>query len=165
MVIASFSEYVERAIAEHWAAGKPPGRHKTNLKIHDRKPGGRFDYEFDRMEILKLDATPIEISLDSGSTPDNKHKIRIVDHTCSRPSAVSFAYAFDIDDVFVTDFSKQFCQRLGLHVALQKNEMVNIGVIVEVLDQQGAFVDLLLCDPQVGNGPGTLLPAWSLLAE
>lgn len=136
-----------------------PDRCRSKLKIENRT-GNVHQYSFTRMGIVLLGTDLVEISLDSEQTPDHKHNLRIVQFCSTHPdpSVVGMAYAYAADGTHIGDLNTGRCTRIGLRVKPGANEMINMGVVVEVTSPSDpAFIDFLLCDPQVGNGPGNFI--------
>lgn len=141
----------------------PPNPDRCNSKL---TIGNRIDnvhqYSFTRMGIVLLGTDLIEILLDSEQTPDHKHNLRIVQFCSTNPDpvVVSMAYAYAADGANIGDLNTGKCTRIGLRVKPGANEMINVGVVIEVTSPSDpAFIDFILCDPQVGNGPGNFISA------
>lgn len=130
-----------------------PNENKTALKLKKKASGG-YDYEFGANEfIVNLTSNQVEFSLDA--TGINVHKAFIKEFCYSNPMPGRVEAYDPTDTTGNTPFDpSQKPTRIGFKVNIRDRELIQIGVIVAIEETSGARHKHILCDPQVGNGPG-----------
>lgn len=130
-----------------------PDRNKTFLKLK-KKTNGDYDYEFGNNEfIVNLSSNRVEFSLDS--TGINVHNAFIKEFCYTNPQAGRVDAYDPTDATGRAPFDPSKMPRsIGFKVNIQARELIQIGVIVAIEEKSGDKLKHILCDPQVGNGPG-----------
>ncbi len=154
----------------------PPQPQPSKLRIFRNPNHGphepKFKYSFSTMEFVVTDLSKpglIELSLDMAQMPPNVVSMYIHDFCCSRGNSMTAKAYKDQLGRPLQNFGIQTTQVL-LEPALLRRELVSVGLLVAVHERNAPKPELILCDPQVGNGPplpdkdGVLLyPAVSLI--
>jgi hypothetical protein len=115
-----------------------------------------FKYKFSMQEVLLENSKALDISLESEFSLDLlRYKIDIVEHCCTRPTAMKRVEFNDTNQEITKPYDPD-TKLVTYRLDLDAREMVMIGIVVRVRRNDDTLIGYMLCDPQVGNGPPTL---------
>lgn len=147
----------------------PPPRQPSKLRIFRKQsagPGGpKFGYSFSTMEFVVTDLSNpglIELSLDMTQMPPGVDSMYIHDFCCTRGNSMIAETFMNEQNGPLTQFGVNTTQ-VGLRPSLLPKELVSVGLLVAVHERNAPKPDLILCDPQVGNGPPLPGPGGELI--
>ncbi len=147
----------------------PPPRQPSKLRIFRKQSAGangpKFGYSFSTMEFVVTDLSNpglIELSLDMTQMPPNVESMYIHDFCCTRGNSMSAEIFMNEQNRPVTHFGVNTTQ-VGLKPSLLPKELVSVGLLIAVHERNASKPELILCDPQVGNGPPLPGPSGELI--
>jgi hypothetical protein len=134
-------------------------RHPSKLKIAKKQNPGpnapKYEYSFSTQEFVVTDIhNPgvIELVLDMAQLPNGIDNMYIHEFCCTRGDSMKpVAYKNALGQP-LTGFGQNTVY-VALKPELFVRELVSVGLLVAILEHGAASPELILCDPQVGNGP------------
>lgn len=142
----------------------PPGfmpreRKPSKLKILENDTPGpddpKYRYSFSIKEFVVTDIDKpglIELVLDKSELPKDIDKIYIHDFCCTNGTSMAAMEFKDASNQVLTGFGENTVH-VGFEPKLSPRELINVGLIVAIHEHGNRDPILILCDPQVGNGP------------
>lgn len=137
----------------------PPPRQPSKLRIFRKQTpdpnGPKFGYTFSIMEFVVTDLSNpglIELSLDMTQMPPGVDSMYIHDFCCTRGTSMTAETFMSEQNGALTGFGVSTTQ-VGLKPSLMPKELVSVGLLVALHERNAPKPELILCDPQVGNGP------------
>lgn len=154
----------------------PPPRKPSKLRIFRKQNPGlnepKFGYSFSTMEFVVTDLSDqglIELSLDMTQMPPGVDSMYIHNFCCTRGNSMTVDTIMNEQSRPLTQFGADATQ-VFLKPSLLPKELVSVGLLVAVHERNTPEPELILCDPQVGNGPplpgpggGLIYPAVQLI--
>lgn len=156
---------------------KIPSKLTIKKKQNPGPSDAKYEYEFKVKEFVVTDlANPdlIALELDLTQLPTNVVKMYIHDFCCSRGNSMEPSVYKNAQGLPTSSFGVNTVH-VGLRPSLLPRELVSVGLLIAIVEkdpQTGTTTtELILCDPQVGNGPplppgqgggAKMLPAISL---
>lgn len=137
------------------------GRKPSILNISRRENPGpndqEFEYTFSINEYVVTDLKnqgiiEFEIAHSAAARPANVASMYIHEFCCTRGTSMSPANFWDASGNPQGGFGPNTVG-IALEPRLTARELVNVGIIVAIQKQGTNEIELILCDPQVGNGP------------
>lgn len=136
---------------------KPRPVSRLTITRRDRREANdpKFNYVFSTMEFVVTDLMNpglIELQLDTANLPQGVAEMYIHDYCCTRGDSMEPAAFRDARGQEVQGFGPRTVY-VALRPKLRSKELVDVGLLVAIREQNANEYDLILCDPQVGNGP------------
>lgn len=118
----------------------------------------KYSYTFSTTEFIVTDRTNpdlIVLELDMDQRPESLAGMYIHDFCCTRGNSMKAEEFWNGQGKQEQGFGQNTI-RVGFKPQLISRELVSVGLLVAIIEHDATAPELILCDPQVGNGPPVL---------